>query len=59
MKSANWRFKRAPSNLIRNAAKATGMKTLLDDGKIKILNGMTTAFEIARVTQAEGVVDEK
>ncbi len=52
-------FKRSPANLIRNAAKATGMKTLLDDGKIKILNGMTTAEEIARVTQAEGVVDEK
>ncbi|HVX85601.1 MAG TPA: ATPase, T2SS/T4P/T4SS family [Phycisphaerae bacterium] len=49
-------FKRAPSNIIRKAARASGMKTLLDDGKTKILNGITTAAEIARVTQAEGVV---
>jgi type IV pilus assembly protein PilB len=49
-------FKRAPSNIIRKAARASGMKGLLDDGKIKILNGMTTAAEIARVTQAEGIV---
>jgi hypothetical protein len=34
------------------------MKGLLDDGKIKILNGMTTAAEIARVTQAEGITAE-
>ncbi len=49
-------FKRAPSNLIRKAARASGMKGLLDDGKTKILNGVTTAAEIARVTQAEGIV---
>lgn len=51
-------FKRAPSNMIRKAAKAAGMKTLLDDGKNKILSGMTTAAEIARVTQAEGLITE-
>jgi type IV pilus assembly protein PilB len=51
-------FKRSPANIIRKAARAAGMKTLLDDGKIKILNGITTAAEIARVTQAEGVVEE-
>jgi type IV pilus assembly protein PilB len=51
-------FKRAPSNIIRKAARASGMKGLLDDGKIKILNGMTTAAEIARVTQAEGITAE-
>jgi type IV pilus assembly protein PilB len=47
-------FKRAPTNVIRKAARASGMKGLLEDGKIKILNGTTTPSEIARVTQAEG-----
>lgn len=51
-------FKRAPTNQIRKAAKASGMKGLLDDGKIKILNGITTPEEIARVTQAEGIILE-
>jgi type IV pilus assembly protein PilB len=48
-------FKRAPTNIIRKAARAAGMKSLLDDGKIKIMNGITTPQEIARVTQAEGI----
>jgi type IV pilus assembly protein PilB len=48
-------FKRAPTNIIRKAARAAGMKSLLDDGKIKILNGITTPAEIARVAQAEGL----
>jgi type IV pilus assembly protein PilB len=48
-------FKRAPTNLIRKAAIASGMKSLLDDGKVKILNGITTPAEIARVAQAEGL----
>ena len=51
-------FKRAPSNAIRKAARASGMKSLLDDGKIKVLNGVTTAREVARVTQVEGVLAE-
>jgi type IV pilus assembly protein PilB len=48
-------FKRAPTNVIRKAARASGMKSLLDDGKIKVLSGLTTPGEIARVTQAEGL----
>jgi type IV pilus assembly protein PilB len=51
-------FKRAPTNVIRKAARASGMKALLEDGKVKILNGTTTPNEIARVTQAEGLVTE-
>ncbi len=51
-------FKRAPTNVIRKAARASGMKSLLDDGKVKILNGITTPAEIARVTQAEGIVTD-
>jgi type IV pilus assembly protein PilB len=52
-------FKRAPTNIIRKAARASGMKSLLDDGKLKILNGITTCAEIARVTQAEGIVADQ
>jgi type IV pilus assembly protein PilB len=52
-------FKRAPTNVIRKAAIASGMKTLLDDGKIKIFSGITTPTEIARVTQAEGIVADQ
>ena len=49
-------FKRSPANIIRKAAKISGMRSLLDDGKIKILSGITTPAEIARTTQAEGIV---
>ncbi len=49
-------FKRSPAGVLRKAAKATGMKTLLDDGKVKVVNGLTTAREVARVTQAEGIL---
>ncbi|HTV49027.1 MAG TPA: ATPase, T2SS/T4P/T4SS family [Phycisphaerae bacterium] len=51
-------FKRASSTAVRKAAKASGMKTLLDDGKVKILHGLTTPREVARVTQAEGLLVE-
>jgi type II secretory ATPase GspE/PulE/Tfp pilus assembly ATPase PilB-like protein len=49
-------FNRAPSNKIRRAAVAGGMKTLLDDGRLKVLNGTTTAEEIVKVAQVEGIV---
>ena len=52
-------FKRAPSNVIRKAARASGMKSLLDDGKVKILAGISTPLEISRVTQAEGIVADQ
>jgi hypothetical protein len=32
------------------------MRTLLEDGKAKILKGTTTADELLRTTQAEGIV---
>ncbi|MFG0284663.1 MAG: GspE/PulE family protein [Phycisphaerales bacterium JB039] len=38
---------------IRAAAHATGMRTLAGDGKLKVLHGVTTPDEIARVTQAD------
>jgi type IV pilus assembly protein PilB len=50
-------FKRAPVNQIRTAAIAGGMRNLLGDGKLKILDGFTTLDEISRIAQVEGVVD--
>jgi type IV pilus assembly protein PilB len=49
-------FDRAATNKIRKAALASGMKSLLADGRLKILNGTTTAEEIVKVAQVEGVV---
>ncbi|MFA5864072.1 MAG: ATPase, T2SS/T4P/T4SS family [Phycisphaerae bacterium] len=52
-------FARAPTNKLRRAALASGMKPLLADGKVKILRGVTTPEELARITQTEGVVMEE
>jgi type IV pilus assembly protein PilB len=49
-------FDRSPTNKIRKAALASGMKSLLMDGRLKILNGTTTAEEIVKVAQVEGIV---
>jgi len=45
-------FNRAPLNEIRKAARASGMRNLLEDGRMKILNGLTTPEELVRITQA-------
>jgi type IV pilus assembly protein PilB len=50
-------FNRAPLGQVRDAAVRNGMKSLLDDGKLKILRGITTIDEIARFAQAESLVD--
>jgi type II secretory ATPase GspE/PulE/Tfp pilus assembly ATPase PilB-like protein len=52
-------FERSPTNKIRKAALAAGMKSLLMDGRLKILNGSTTAEEIVKVAQVEGVIVDK
>ncbi len=46
------------SNLseLRKAARASGMKGLLEDGRIKIRNGITTPEELVRITQSEDLV---
>jgi type IV pilus assembly protein PilB len=49
-------FDRAATNKIRKAALASGMKSLLMDGRIKVLGGITTAEEIVKVAQVEGVI---
>jgi type IV pilus assembly protein PilB len=50
-------FKRAPTTQLRAAARAAGMRTLLEDGKLKVLHGVTTPEDLLRVTQAEGLAD--
>jgi len=52
----NLAFERAPTNKIRKAALAGGMKSLLMDGRLKVLAGVTTAEEIVKVAQVEGLV---
>jgi type IV pilus assembly protein PilB len=46
-------FSKAPTTDLRRAAIASGMRTLMNDGKIKIFNGITTAEEVARIAQTE------
>jgi len=48
-------FAKAPTAEIRKACIASGMRTLMEDGKIKIFNGITTPKEIAETAQTEGV----
>ena len=42
-------YNRASASQLRKAARASGMKPLLEDGKRKILDGTTTMEEISRV----------
>ncbi|MGA2324232.1 MAG: GspE/PulE family protein [Sedimentisphaerales bacterium] len=49
-------FSKAPIGELRKACIASGMKTLMEDGKLKIFRGVTTPAEIAAVAQTEGVV---
>ncbi len=51
-------FKRATTSELRKASRAGGMRTLTDDGRLKIFKGITTAEEVSRIAQAEGVVSE-
>ncbi|MEN6387150.1 MAG: GspE/PulE family protein [Phycisphaerales bacterium] len=49
-------FARASATELRKAARAGGMKTLLDDGRQKIFKGITTPEEVSKHSQAEGLV---
>ncbi len=49
-------FHRAPTNQIRKAALASGMRPLLEDGRRKILRGITTPQEVAHIAQMEGIL---
>lgn len=50
-------FNRAPLGQLRAAAIRGGMKTLVEDGKIKVIRGDTTPEEIARFAQAEALLE--
>ncbi len=50
-------FNRGSIGQIRDAAIRNGMKTLLEDGKIKILRGDTTPDEVAKFAQAETLLE--
>lgn len=47
-------FNKAQASDIRKAAIAAGMKELVEDGRTKVLNGVTTPQEIASVSQFDG-----
>lgn len=49
-------FKRSAVSALRKAAVASGMRTLLGDGKLKILDGGTTPHEVSKIAQVEGTV---
>jgi type IV pilus assembly protein PilB len=49
-------FAKAPTSEIRKAAIASGMRTLGDDGKIKIFGGITTPVEVVKISQMEGII---
>jgi type IV pilus assembly protein PilB len=46
-------FAKAPTMEIRRAARASGMRTLMDDGKIKVFKGITTPVEVVTIAQTE------
>jgi type IV pilus assembly protein PilB len=50
-------FRKATTTELRKAARASGMRTLVDDGKLKIFKGLTTLEEVASTAQVEGVGD--
>ncbi len=52
-------FNRAPTTALRKASRASGMRSLLEDGKLKILRGITTPAEVAKIAQMEGVLSEE
>ncbi|MGB8225370.1 MAG: ATPase, T2SS/T4P/T4SS family [Sedimentisphaerales bacterium] len=51
-------FARSSSTELRKAAKASGMKGLLEDGRAKIFKGITTPEEVAKHAQTESLVLE-
>ncbi len=42
---------------IRKMARKQGMRTLFEDGMIKVLRGMTTIDEVLRITQRDMVTE--
>jgi len=44
------------SNIIKEAARKNGLRTLREDGWLKVKQGITTISEVLRVTQVEEVI---
>ena len=47
---------RAPVGEVRKEARASGMRMLLEDGRRKVLNGITTPADLMRVTQTTELI---
>lgn len=50
-------FAKSTISELKKAAIASGMTTLMDDGKSKIFEGITTPEEVAKISQTEGILD--
>ena len=46
-------FDHAPATLLRQRARELGMRTLREDGMLKVASGMTTLSEVLRVTMGD------
>ncbi len=51
-------FAKAPTTELRKASVNSGMRTLMEDGKIKIFNGVTTPAEVVKISQIEELLVE-
>jgi type IV pilus assembly protein PilB len=51
-------FKKATAGELRHAAKASGMRNLMEDGILKVFKGVSTAKEVAETAQSEGLMLE-
>ena len=51
-------IKRAPLSEMRREARASGMRTLLEDGRRKIFKGITTPEELVRIAQVSELVTD-
>jgi type II secretory ATPase GspE/PulE/Tfp pilus assembly ATPase PilB-like protein len=49
-------FTKAPTTELRKAARASGMRTLMEDGKIKVFKGTTTPAEVVSIAQTDNPV---
>jgi type II secretory ATPase GspE/PulE/Tfp pilus assembly ATPase PilB-like protein len=49
---------RAPTNVIKNKARSLGMRTLLEDGWRRIIDGITTFEEVLKVAREAEFVDD-
>ncbi|MDD5063142.1 MAG: ATPase, T2SS/T4P/T4SS family [Phycisphaerae bacterium] len=49
-------FEKATNTNLRKACRASGMRTLAEDGRLKIFKGVTTPIEVAGVAEAEDMI---